>query len=238
MFASLSVLVDQLIFEPAYYSVEELNFLLDHIGESPVVALHGGPPKGVNVNMIQPTLAKMYELEELREKRQVPWAGTEAIKDSIIRYLGWYERSLEIKRRGGPRHPSMYGWEDNGKGGSKAHKFAIGSDSDVVRSEINANGDMVKFSVNLRRNADEVLLGLADVAPWISGDPEKPKVVDSIVLDDVKGFMQCSICGFAKNFNKASHQSRNLARAHVGKHLRQADKDVERHRILYRREFA
>jgi hypothetical protein len=237
VFASLRVLTEQLVFEPAYYSLEELQFLLDHMGESPVVAMHGGPPHGVNPNMMKPTLAKLYELEELRDKREVPWAGFEAIKDSIVRYLNWYDRSMEIKRRGGPRHPSMFGWEDNGKGGSKAHRLAPGSDSDIVRSEINSAGENVKFAVQLKRSPDEVIQGLGDVAPWMHGDPDKPKVVDAILVDDKKGFMQCSICGFARNFNLDSHQSRNLARGHLGKHMMHAAKNIDRHRNLYRREF-
>ena len=236
-FASLRVLTDQHVFEPAYYSLEELRFLLDHVGESPIVALHGGPPAGVNPNMMQPTLAKLYEMEELSTKRQVPWAGVEAIRDSILRFLSWHERSIEIRRRGGPRHPSMYGWEETGKGRIKAIKYAPGADGDIVRSEINEAGENVKFAVNLKRSPEEVIGGLADVAPWIKGDPDKPKPVDEILVDDTKGFMQCSICGFAKNFNTASHQSRNLARAHVIKHLKQAKKDVERHRRLHLREM-
>jgi len=176
-FASLRVLTDQHVFEPAYYSLEELRFLLDHVGESPIVALHGGPPAGVNPNMMQPTLAKLYEMEELSTKRQVPWAGVEAIRDSILRFLSWHERSIEIRRRGGPRHPSMYGWEETGKGRIKAIKYAPGADGDIVRSEINEAGENVKFAVNLKRSPEEVIGGLADVAPWIKGDTDKPSLL-------------------------------------------------------------
>ena len=235
MFASLRVLTEQNLFEPAYYSIEELQFLLDHVGESPVVAMYGGAPKGVNPNMIEPTLAKLYEMEELRSKRGVVWAGTEAIKDSILAYLDWQSRSVEIKRRGGPRHPSMYAWEDVGKGRVKAIKYAPGSDAEMVRSRIDESGEQVKFAVPLLRSPQEALGDMSDLMPWVKGDPDKPKVLDEIIHDPKKGFMQCSICGFAKNYNVASHQSQNLAKAHVIKHLKQATKDVERHRRLHLR---
>jgi hypothetical protein len=235
MFASIRTLTEQQVFEPAYYSIAELQFLLDHVGESPVVAMHGGVPKGVNPNMMTPTLAKLYEMQELQEKRGVIWAGVEAIKDSILAYLDWHSRSIEIKRRGGPRHPSMYAWEDIGKGKVKAIKYAPGSDAEMVRSRIDESGEQVKFGVALQRTPEEALGDMSDLMPWVKGSPDKPKVIDEIIHDPVKGFMQCSICGFAKNYNTSSHQSQNLAKAHVIKHLKSASKDVERHRRLHLR---
>ena len=52
-------------FNPVRYSLEENQFFLKHLGESPVLALQTTTPKGVNPVAVQEVLGEFYELDEL-----------------------------------------------------------------------------------------------------------------------------------------------------------------------------
>ena len=153
----------QQIFEPALFSLPENRFLLDWAGKPPIVALHKAPPQGVNPNAVRPILTAIYDLHELQTHQGVAWAGAEVVKDSIVRYLSWMERTMEIHRRGGPRHASMFGWDERGR----TFKFAAGSDSGIVGSEIIADGSHVPFRVNLLQPHGDSGPSVAEVAPWL-----------------------------------------------------------------------
>jgi hypothetical protein len=227
----------QQIFEPAIYSIVELRFFLDHVGEPPKASMYKGVPKGVNPAAVNECLGRIYDLVELERHQQVGWAGLDTVKDSITRYLDWHERCLEIQRRGGPRHASLFGWEDG-----RPVKGAIGADStDMVRSEILEDGSRRKFAVDLLVPYGQTLPRLEEVAPWLRTgagttrpDPEKP---DTLEVDRKGGLIKCSVCGKSVAFDADNTKSYNMARAQIARHLRSATKLVERHHRLLRREF-
>jgi hypothetical protein len=97
---------DPLIFDPVLYSIEENQFLLDHLGEPPVVALRVIPPTVVPA-AVSPAIHRVYELCELEKHNKTPWAGLEAVKDSIKVYLREAKRWEDEKRlkRGAPEVP-------------------------------------------------------------------------------------------------------------------------------------
>ena len=62
------------VFDPVKYSLEENQFFLKHLGESPVVALGTTLPAGVAPAAVQEVLGAIYELEELAKHRGASWA--------------------------------------------------------------------------------------------------------------------------------------------------------------------
>ena len=70
-------------FNPVRYSLEENQFFLKHLGESPVAALQEQVPTGVNPVAVREVLGEIYELDELEKHRGIPWAGRKAVEKII-----------------------------------------------------------------------------------------------------------------------------------------------------------
>lgn len=211
------------VFEPALYSLEELAFFKAHIEEPPVVALAGALPPGVNPTAVREVLGRLYELQQLQTHKGFRWQGYKAILDSIDLFLETYARDRELQRRGAPAHTSMYSWDAKGR----PHAYGVGSDSAIMRSRINEDGSRTKFAVRLEGDITPI-----GQMPWTPKEPE-PLPVD-LIEDTVKGFIQCPICGFAQNYQPDSQNSRNMARARVGKHMTSiVGPSADQHRELY-----
>lgn len=238
--------VSETTFEPAIHSIAELRFLLDHLEEPPHAALHDATPAGVNPTQITKTLTVLQELDQLQKFRGVPWAGFEAVKDSILRFLAWQERCQEIFRLTGGAagqrsvpQASQYGWDESGN----AYKYAIGADSaEMVRTEILDNGDRKSFTVKLLVPEGARTEELASVAPWLAAEKQtraldKDEVKEAIDKKKKHGSFTCTICLKAEQFDLASRASRMAARARMGSHLKRASTEVARHRLLYRKVF-
>lgn len=219
------------LFEPADYSIEELTFALKHLRESPNVALHDGVPAGVNPLAVRTLLGRLYDLEELRTVKGVPWGwsddgqltGFEAIEDSIERFVAWQEKCLEMQKRGGPRHPSQHNWDSTG---AMTHG-GIGSDaSDKVISEIADDGRRLKFAVMLREDGRKRTVKM----PW--QQPPPPLGADKIELEN--GVYTCTIC--AKpicSFDPTKgRREQNKARKIAVDHVRKSTTEIARHRAL------
>lgn len=244
MLGTQNVHVDPDTFEPALLSLPELHFLLEHIGEPAHVALYNLDPEktqGIIKTRIEVVLNRIYELKELQQHRDVEWAGVDAITDSVERYLDWHKRVQEMKRRGFKRgEPSMFHWDEMGE----PYKFAIGADScELVRTEILDDGSRKPFGVKLTMTPSQMMAtDLSDVAPWINRGKQAlrktpDKLIDEVGKDKRHGSIRCSICDKAEEFDGANRQSRNNARARMGKHLKRATTEIHRHRLLYRSEF-
>lgn len=224
-------------FEPALFSIEELEFLLDHLGETPNVALHEMDEEGVNPKAIRPILTRFVELDELEKVRKVPWAGYDAIKDSIKRYLDWHNKTAELQEEGLPRHPSQHNFEEDGtvtRGGTGADS------SEMVRSEILDTGERKVFTVRLR----DVKGGGSMKAPWLGGPKSKSAPAktatakveekDQIVHDRKRGLYMCGICDEAIcTYSKTGGaRSLTMAKRKVERHLRTSRKAPARHRAV------
>ncbi len=221
-------------FEPAVLSLPECAFILDHLGESPTVALHGGVPHGVNPIEITRHLTEFRTREELRAERGVPWAGFDLIKNSISAYLEWQARTREIQAQGGPRHPSMFTWDSQGN----ISRGGIGSDSsDMVRSYITDDGERIKFGVTL--GLDPTITSDArGLMPWVGVRSETHRMIDTLTHDADKGTITCGICQFTQSYKvKGGRGAYNMARGHMSRHLKRAKDEIARHRVLHRREF-
>lgn len=208
-------------FEPAKYSLQELAFLRDHLGESPNVALHGGAPAGVNPAAIRTALGRFTELDELSRVRNVPWAGYEPIKNSIERFISFQEKCLEGQAQGEPRHPSQKTWDSMGN----MSDGGIGSDaSEMVRTELLPDGTRRPFAVplvNVTRKSR--MWGVK-----VPGQTEPDAITHS------NGAYTCTICqkGVASYDPDQGSRARNKAKAEARKHCMKATKEVARHRAI------
>lgn len=219
-------------FEPAKLSLEECRFLLQTIGDPPVVALHGEIPAGVNVAAVEPVLSRIYEYEQLRQHRGIEWAGIEAIKTSLIEYLEWHAQCLKTRRHyPHVRFASQFVWDSSGR----PFKYGIGADSgDMIRTRILPDGTRKVLGVNL--NGESVSdSDLAEAAPWLSSTPAAglPPPIDTMEIDEAHGTMSCPICKFTQQFKPTSRPSQMACRSRMLKHFKIARTEKDRHAILY-----
>lgn len=210
------------VFQPAQYSIEENRFMLDHLGESPNVALHEGAPKGVNPVAIKTALGKFTELEELQALRKVPWAGYDAIRDSISRFIEFQEKCVEGQQYGEPRHPSQMTWDSTGA----MSRGGVGSDSsDMVRSELRPDGERVPFGVTL-------IDGKKRTSMW--GKKTAPPSSEDKIVDNGNGTFTCTICAkVVASYDKdRGTRARNTAKKAVRDHCLKAKREHSRHRAI------
>ena len=212
------------LFEPAKFSLQELAFLRDHMGESPTVAFHGGVlPQGVNPDAVRPALERFVQLAELEKVKKVPWVGFDPIKDSIDRFIAFQEKCLIGQSLGDVRHPSQYNWDSTGA----SMKAGIGSDSsDMVRSELLPDGTRRPFAVQLTGTPrKQSSMWAKNTAP--------PMHADKIVLA-ANGTLTCTICDkVVANFEPAKgSRARNKALADARKHLMKTKTEEARHRAI------
>lgn len=229
------------IFEPARFSEEELTFMKAHITEPPHAAMHKGIPPGVNPIAIDNGLGEIYKLAELEKyDRQAIWCGHDAIVDSIDRYLDWQARCREIRRRGGPRHPSQFVWEVSPDGHYEKFKYAVGADAaEMVRTEILDDGTRRSFTVPLVQPEGGMFAKLDEVAPWLRAGQTaaQARPVDQVTnsTQGKHGTLTCSICGHADAYEVGKRSSYNLAVSRIAKHLKMAQTEINRHHRLYAR---
>ena len=97
------------IFDPVVYSLEENRFLAAHVGEPPIIALRAIEPT-VNPAAVRPVLSRVYELMELEKHEPgFSWVGVDAIKTAITTFLAkMAEWSAGSARGRAPRFPSLY----------------------------------------------------------------------------------------------------------------------------------
>lgn len=212
------------VFEPADFSIQELQFLLEHLEESPTMALHDRAlPKGVNPDAIRPALERWSQLEELAQKRKLPWAGYAPIRDSITRFIAFQERCVQGNTQGDVRHPSQFRWDSMGM----PAKYGIGTDSaEKVRTELRPDGARVPFAVQLT--------GTAHRKSSIWATKTETVVADDTILLAANGTLTCSICNkVVASFDpERGTRVKNKALAEARKHCMQAQTEQGRHRAI------
>lgn len=238
-------------FNPVNFSNEENEFFLQHLGKPSVVALKEvrgvvnpkahpkdkNPiiyPDGVVPASVKPVLDGVYELEELSKHENVQWVGIDAVKAAIKTWLAqsakWREDFRRTRGRA-PRYPSLYAFDAKGKG----HLGGPGSDSGMVKTYFDAQGNRVPFEIQLLKEY---------VAEWVAPTVKDDNLDPRLVVDAASCTIQCRIplqsggvCGHTEKFKQESRSSYNAARARISKHLRKATEEVEAHRELHTEEF-
>lgn len=212
-------------FEPAFYSIEENEFLFENVGKSPAVALHGGTPKNVNPKAVRPVLERVYELMELDKHQGQEWAGLDALKQSLRIYIDSVKEWEDDKRKGAPYPPTMFDLDSRGR----ARFGGIGSDAGYVSTYFDANGGRRKLGVNLTTD------GIAQkyIPAWARRKMELHRTPQSLVIDEALGHVSCPVCQFVVNYNPDDTTKLNVAKAQMGKHMLRATKDPDDHKAAY-----
>ena len=249
----MKAIVDQ--FNPVKYSLEECQFLLDHLGEPPYQALQNikavplpnpnpkdkNPvyyPDGVIPASVKPILERVYELIDLEAKGVMKWVGLDRVKDAIHIYLAQQEKWMRDKKRFplAPRFPPMASYD----GKNRPHRGGPGSDSGVVSTYIDAEGNRLPLAVDL--------LEARETGGWVpewatKPEPEKagkvfPKDVTKRIVDDLDNLrLECPVCKHTESYKADSRSSYNAARGRMSKHLRNEPKESALHRELYTNEY-
>jgi hypothetical protein len=212
------------VFDPVLLSFEDCDFLLSHAGEAPIVA-RKSVPAACN-RTVMDWIERFYELDELQRAGRGSWKGPLAVKTAIQTYLDQREKWAREEKLGAPPFPSLYAFDSRGK----AHFQGPGSDSGRVRTYFDAEGKRIPFAINL------VTEGTQGWTPdWIN--KKEVPAVDAVIEDPDKAIFTCSICSKTETFRTDSRASRAAARARMSKHLRNAEKEKERHLELHTLEF-
>ena len=219
-------------FDPVQYSWEENEFLLQHVGEPPVVALKARPANVIQA-AVKPVLDRIYELIELEKHNAVTWVGIERVKEAIQTYLVQSRKWASDKRTGAPRFPSMYAYDSR----NKPHRGGVGSDSGQVHTYFDAKGQRQPFAVPLI--VDDIAAWKPDWDTTEVHGTDNPDPVYGLKNDAENQRLECMICGSTESYSAESQISFNAARARMGKHLITAKDPLlsTAHRELHTREF-
>jgi hypothetical protein len=213
-------------FDPVKYSREELAFLLENVGKSPLIALML-PLNGASPQTLRPILQEVFDREHLKAVDGIEWVGIEAIKETIrnwIREDAKNENAYKRSRGKVPRNPSMYVRDAKGV----YHFAAPGSDSDRPRSFIDEKGRRIPY---------EIPLDAPEANPWVEEEIVSAAPV-ALLVDESKARIECPICHHTESWNIESRLSFNAARARMSKHLKNPmNKEVQLHQELYTMEF-
>jgi hypothetical protein len=212
------------IFDPVLLSVEENQFLLEHVGKPPAVVSRLVMPTGVNAKAVMPVVEQVYALEEIAKHDKEPWVGVEAVKARCRTYLEQHQLWAQLQAQHGnnkdwPAFPTMAGWSQSGK----PSIGATGSDSGRVRTYFDGP-DRKPFALNLHGED-----GPTFQVPWLKTTP----AFDKLITDDAKGYIRCPICEHTDKYNVDAPSDRNAAFARMARHLTSAKEQIDAHRELH-----
>jgi hypothetical protein len=199
-------------FDPVKYSLEENQFFLQHLGESPVAALQDALPTGVAPVVVREVLGAIYELEELTKHRGTSWVGIPAVTSAIQTYLAESKKWEALAAKGAPRFPTMHAWDGKGR----PHRGGVTSDAGKVTTYIDDQGARQPLALSLQDSP------IAAFHPeWVK--PEAP-LPDACDIDAELGSISCPVDGWSTMFKPESRSSFNVARARMARHCK-ASKD-------------
>lgn len=212
------------VINPARYSEAEGEFLIEHLGEPPVVAMRA-VGHGVNPKAVQPLIQRVYELNQLQEHENQPWVGTEALKEAFALYLGYMRKWRSDRRKGAPRFPSLFTYSAKGR----PQWAAPGADGGIVKTYFDEKGQRKSFEIEL------VPDGIPEWRPeWSAAD--EPAQGSRVVVNHELNRWEC-FCGHTETFRPDNRSSYSLAKTRMSKHMRNAKDQVEEHRDAYAMEW-
>lgn len=221
------------VFDPVLYSLEENAFLLDHLGEPPIIARRNaaGTPV-VNPAAVLPLIERVFELEQLKKEDGTEWVGIEAIKGQIKTYLREDAKwaADHARHRNAPRFPSLSSYDAKGR----PHRGGIGSDSDRVRTYFGPAGERLPFAIDLVPSG---------VGEWHAPGFTEATTEKGLRVDQTTNRIEClvkvgeGVCGHTESYKADSRSSYNAARARMSKHLRKATENIDDHRETHTNEF-
>lgn len=242
------------------YSMQELEFLHDHLGEMPEIAVPDLDelPDGVNYAAIEPVLSIVHKLTAIQaqvtekygqEQGVRVWRGIDAVKDIIRKTIEWNlekqdlkERSAgsapEIRRAAGA--PTLHLWD---RDTDIPYLGGVGADADIERTALGPGMTRIPLYIALRDTGIGKLTSLSGVAKFLKhASPEaQQKSMQSAPNKlehkdgDVVSQVICPVCGHAETWETAKSHQKRQAEARVMKHLQTARARKSQHDLLYKR---
>ncbi len=242
-------------FDPVSFSLQECQWLIDHLGEPSYQALQSikpvqqfdssgkdknpiGYPDGVIPGRVKPIIDRVYELNDLESKGLIKWVGIGALKTALKIYIREQNKWMSDKKRfpSAPRFPSMHSYD----GKNRPHRGGPGSDSGRVQTYFDREGNRLPFAIDMLddKHAGQWTPEWAEVPGEVKAAPVIPLIATKkLFVDPEHNRIECQICHHTESFKGESRASYNAARGRMSKHLRTDTKEVDLHRELYTNEF-
>lgn len=247
-------------FEGSAYSNEELKFLIQHLGEAPIVALgeDADVPDHVNEAAVEPILRRVHELNLYQDSLNTKygpdtplvWCGIPALKKVCQETLVWREQVQELKKRtkGAPSKlraaagaPSLYFWDPDT---DVPYLGGTGADAERTLHALGDNGARNPLYVELRKTGLGAIQSLAGVARFIkSKTPQEEQsrlteVTPQELLfagNENYASVACPICGHAEEYETKKESTKQAAMRRMTVHLRTAKINKDQHDLLLKR---
>lgn len=240
-------------------SNEEIDFMLEHLGELSETACPPGEdlPDGVNPASVTVWLDRFRRLDDLQKDTRarlkdntvVVWVGYDAVRAVLEETKAWRATTRELKRRtrgaSGPVRasaatPSLYMWDPHS---DTAYLGGDGADADTVRTAIGPSGARIELSTSLQPSAAGSLKSIADVAAFV-GQREKKNARDAVAAlpstlriegEGQNSRLVCPVCEHTEHFDSGNTTKTNAAKGKMTRHLKEAPTHKEEHGILLKR---
>ncbi len=217
-------------FDPVRYSEIECEFLVQHLGEAPVVAersLH----RDLAAKGVMEEIARVYALAELEKSGGPKWIGLSSCKAALQNYIDQTRKwRLDWERTKGkaPMNPSMYTYDSKGR----PHWGGPGADSGIVKTYFDKQGNRHPFALDVYEDGNS-----GWTPEWVGQGVGPDPLEKGLKNDTINTRIECLICGHTEKYNTDSRSSYNAARGRISKHLRTAKTLVDEHRELHTSEF-
>lgn len=201
-------------FNPSLLSNEELEFVSEHLGESPGASMKEGTPDKVNEKTVRPILEFFFELIE---SETVMFCGVEEFRE---RLKPWISRQELVLNTAQHNHGAIFDVEMFAKQGSKYVRGGRGSDFGMVRrygfdfiddampgtleDSLAAMADTAKANLeieNVRKEEQRQQMLKAEAAGVLKSDARGP---EGLLFDDSEpGRLKCVVpdCGYQADYN-------------------------------------
>lgn len=249
-------------FEGTSYSNQECEFLLEHLGEAPIVAIPDDDdlPEGVNEAAVRPILQRTFDLELYQEALRVKhdnqeivvWCGFDRLREVLEETLKWNKTVAELKRRtrGSPAElrraagaPSLHMWDPDT---DIPYLGGEGADAGICLTALTEGGERIPLYAELKESGDGAIKSLAGVANFIKATSQTElsgklaKVTpNALVYNSVEGqraaSIECPICGKAESYDTLKASTKRAALSAIRKHLKTAQIQKGQHRLLLTR---
>lgn len=250
-------------FEGTRFSNPECLFLIEHLGEAPIVAISDDEdlPDGVNEAQIRPLLQRTFELElyqeSLREKHGDPdltvWCGFDKLKEILQETLDWNAAVAELKKRskGAPAEirrasgaPSLHLWDPDT---DIPYLGGEGADAGIVLTALDRDGGRIPLHCELKESGIGAIKSLSGVLDFMRATKGSKVGAERIAQETPNALLyhvtegqraasvECPICGTAESYDSLKATSKRKAITAIRKHLQIAKTQKSQHRLLLTR---
>lgn len=230
---------------PSYYSADELQWLIDHVGEAPIIARQSVPPLDadgsagtVNPRSVLPVIERIYDIMELDKVgglHSLRFVGVDSVREGFQYYLN---DVLREQNEPNAKIPKLGNFDRSGQ----FHKGMVGGDSDVVRSKWVRSRETGRFKK--RSYVVELFEGGASQSYIVDFEDDdtaeevaQPDVGDFVIEFDTEleiGTIRNPVDGHTEEFKTGvgTKMSETAAWDRMRDHCRSQKTDADAHRVL------